>query len=425
MRDLAAWLDYISTQHTQEIAMGLARSREVAQRLGLQRVAPKQLTIAGTNGKGSTALFAQALLKAQGHRVGTALSPHLLRFNERVLLQGEEASDAALCAAFAAVEAARGEIPLTYYEYSVLAALWLFRRAQLDVCVLEIGLGGRLDTINLLDPDVAVITNIGLDHQSYLGDTLEAIGAEKVAICRPGKPVVLGHDQMPAAVYEALDHFGIVGECAITQYGRDYWRTGCTGEGGLRVSFADKASLVSSKMPSIAPHNVAVASAAVSALTAHPTDTEFDFAVSDALNPGRAELTNYDGLPVVLDVAHNPAGARFLASQLAEQFPSHRFVACAGFLADKDAAGVCTALGSCVRQWVITSTQGTRAMAAQAAAEAAGLDDAIVEPGFVEAVSRARDACMGTDMMLVVGSFYQVQAMREFLLKADNIRQYE
>lgn len=435
MRDLAAWLDFISAQHTLEIAMGLARSREVAQRLGVQRVAPKQLIIAGTNGKGSTALFAQALLIAQGHRVGTTLSPHLERFNERVLLQGEEVDDAALCAAFAAVEEARREIPLTYYEYSVLAALWLFRRAQLDVCVLEIGLGGRLDTINLLDADVAVITNIGLDHQSYLGETLEAIGAEKVAICRPGSPVILGHPQMPASVYEALAALDLVSGGVVSprrvapgrlspgqvvQYGRHFWRAGEAG-GGWSVQFADEVALESSQVPAIAQHNAAVASAAVSALTTHPTNAEFDRAVGAATNPGRAELSSYAGVPVLLDVAHNPAGATFLANQLSERYPGRRFVACAGFLADKDAAGVCAALRSQVRQWVITSTRGSRAMPAAAAARACGVQDAIVEPGFAEAVHRAHDACVGTDMMLVVGSFYQVQAMREFLLKADNI----
>ena len=143
--------------------MGLARSREVAERLDVLRLAPTQIIVAGTNGKGSTALFTQALLIAQGRRVGTTLSPHLARFNERVLLQGEEATDQSLCEAFAAVEAVRGDVPLTYYEYAVLATAWLFRQAQLDACVLEVGLGGRLDSINLFDADVAVITNIGLD----------------------------------------------------------------------------------------------------------------------------------------------------------------------------------------------------------------------------------------------------------------------
>ena len=395
--------------------MGLARSREVAQRLDVLRLAPKQIIVAGTNGKGSTALFAQALLIAQGKRVGTTLSPHLARFNERVLLQGAQATDQSLCEAFAAVEAVREDVPLTYYEYAVLAAAWLFRRAQLDVCVLEVGLGGRLDAINLFDADVAVITNIGLDHQSYLGDTLDAIGAEKVAVCRQRQPVVLGHPQMPASVYEALADSG----SAIQQYGRDYWRgTGV----GLTVHFADSAPLHSSQEPQIAPHNAATATAAVAALGRRPTQAELHQAATKAINPGRAELRSYRGVPVVLDVAHNPAGAAFLATQLQERFPERRFVACAGFLADKDVAGICRALQAPVARWVITATAGGRGLSAQAAAQATGLEQPIIEANFGSAVERAHALGAGADMMLlIVGSFYQVQAMREFLRKADNI----
>lgn len=422
MRDLAGWLSYISTQHKQEIALGLTRSRAVAQRLGVARVAPLQLVVAGTNGKGSTALFAESLLQAQGLRVGTALSPHLARFNERVRLAGVEVSDDRLCEAFRAVEAAREEIPLTYYEYAVLAALWSFQQAQLDACVLEIGLGGRLDTINLLDADVGVITNIGLDHQDLLGDTLEAIGAEKVAICRPGRPAVLGHPQMPNSVYEFLGNLG----CPSSQYGRDFWLPQMTtpipsAGGGVAVEFATGERLLCSSTPSIAPHNVAVATAAVRLLTQPPTQAQFDAAISAAVNPGRAEQVEYDGIDVVLDVAHNPAGAAFLTEQLTRRYPGRRFVACAGFLMGKDAAGVCAELDPLVKRWVITATGGERGLPAAAAAAASQLPEVDVESDFVQAIATAHMACIEDDILLVVGSFYQVQAMREFLRKADKI----
>src|SRR5688572_8428365 len=199
-RTLPDWLDYIERQHPKSIDMGLQRVREVAQRLGLKRPARKVITIGGTNGKGSTVAFIEAIARAAGWRVGAYTSPHLLRYNERVRIDGVDADDAALVAGFEAIEAARGEVPLTYFEYGTLAALWLFERARLDLALLEVGLGGRLDATNLVDADVAVITTVDLDHQDWLGNDRESIGAEKAGIVRAWKPLVLGEDDPPASV---------------------------------------------------------------------------------------------------------------------------------------------------------------------------------------------------------------------------------
>ncbi|MFN3311477.1 MAG: bifunctional folylpolyglutamate synthase/dihydrofolate synthase, partial [Thermomonas sp.] len=168
-RTLADWLAFIERQHPNAIAMGLERVRAVAARLGLQHPAARVVTVGGTNGKGSTVAFIDAIARAQGLRVATYTSPHLLRFNERIRIDGCEVEDAALIEGFAAVEAARGETPLTYFEYATLCALWLFQRAGLDLAVLEVGLGGRLDAVNLVDADAAVITTVDLDHQDWLG----------------------------------------------------------------------------------------------------------------------------------------------------------------------------------------------------------------------------------------------------------------
>jgi len=211
-RTLADWLEYIERQHPKSIDMGLERVREVAARMELERPAEWVITVAGTNGKGSTVAFLEAIAREAGWSVGAYTSPHLLAYNERVRIDGRDAEDADLVAAFEAVEAARGGTLLTYFEYGTLAALWLFQRAGLELAILEVGLGGRLDATNLVDPDVAVVTTVDLDHQDWLGEDRESIGLEKAGIARAWKPLVLGDDDPPASV---LRHAYAIGASAI------------------------------------------------------------------------------------------------------------------------------------------------------------------------------------------------------------------
>jgi len=201
-RTLADWLAYLEQLHPTAIDMGLERSHQVAQRLGLHRPAPRVVTVTGTNGKGSTCAFLASLLRAQGLKVGVYSSPHLLAYNERVQIDGVDASDDALCEAFVAVEAARGETSLTYFEMGTLAAFWLFERSGLDAVVLEVGLGGRLDAVNLVDADLALVTSIGIDHADWLGDTRESVAFEKAGIFRAGKPALCGDLDPPAPLVE-------------------------------------------------------------------------------------------------------------------------------------------------------------------------------------------------------------------------------
>lgn len=217
-RSLADWLSYLEQLHPTAIDMGLERVRVVADRLGLTRPAPKVITVTGTNGKGSTCTFLAALLSGQGLRVGVYSSPHLLRYNERVRIAGEQAGDDQLCVAFEAVEQARGEVSLTYFEMGTLAAFWLFERAQLDAAVLEVGLGGRLDAVNLVDADVAVITNVGLDHAEWLGTTRDSVATEKAGIMRTGRPVVCGDLQPPLPLLQRARQLG----APLSLRGRDY-----------------------------------------------------------------------------------------------------------------------------------------------------------------------------------------------------------
>lgn len=217
-RTLGDWLAYLEQLHPSAIDMGLARSQEVASRMGLGKPAPRVITVTGTNGKGSTCAFVASLLRAQGLTVGVYNSPHLLRYNERVQINGVEATDAQLCEAFAAVDAGRGEISLTYFEVGTLAAFWLFQRADLDAVVLEVGLGGRLDTVNLVDADVALVTSIGVDHADYLGNTRESVAFEKAGIFRQGAPALCGDLNPPQPLLDKVRELN----CPLFLRGRDF-----------------------------------------------------------------------------------------------------------------------------------------------------------------------------------------------------------
>ncbi|WP_256202411.1 bifunctional folylpolyglutamate synthase/dihydrofolate synthase, partial [Stenotrophomonas pictorum] len=216
---LEQWLAHIEQQHPQNIAMGLERVREVAQRMPPGQPAERSIVVGGTNGKGSTVAFIESIARAAGWRVGAYTSPHLLRYNERVRIDGQDVDDATLVAGFNAVEDARGDTPLTYFEYGTLCALWVFAQAGLDLAVLEVGLGGRLDAVNLIDADVAVITTVDIDHADWLGNDRETIGAEKAGIIRGWKPVILGEIDPPSSV---LRRAYVLGANAI-RFGSDFF----------------------------------------------------------------------------------------------------------------------------------------------------------------------------------------------------------
>jgi len=357
--------------------MGLARVARVAEALGFaapdRRPAPRTIIVAGTNGKGSTTLFAEALLLAAGLKVGTTISPHIHRFNERIRVDGQEVDDDVLCAAFAAVEAARGEITLTYFEFSALVAFSVFRSAGVDVAVLEVGLGGRLDAMNLVGADVAIITSIGLDHEAFLGSDLEGIGREKAGVMRPGRPVVVGSDvtrSVSATAEQLLCSLRIMGRDFHVLQSTDAW---CWSD--ATQTFAD--------LPwgDLAPYNCALAIAGVQALMP-VTEAMVRRALALATLPGRLEAWHLAKTRILVDVAHNPAGAAFLARLIETRYPGARFVVLLGMLSDKDASGVPATLGPLVRKWVCVPTRGPRGQSGAALAErlAPGLAEASVAP---------------------------------------------
>jgi dihydrofolate synthase/folylpolyglutamate synthase len=409
--NLDAWLAHQQMQHPNAIALGLDRVRVIAQRLGLTRPAAHVITVAGTNGKGSTVAFIEAIARSAGLRVGAYTSPHLLRYNERVRIDGVDADDDALVAAFERIETARlaGDepIPLTYFEYGTLAALLLFEHARLDLAILEVGLGGRLDAVNIVDADVAVITTVDLDHQDWLGVDRESIGLEKAGVMRAGKPVVLAEHDPPASV---LRHAYRIGAAAI-RAGCDYlvddlhggwrWR-----EPGYAIDLPEPAL--------VAPVQRANAAAAIAALRALDIDiqgTAIVEGIRAARLPARLQAFVRDGVEIVIDVAHNPQAARQLAEWLAAHPPAGTTLAVFSALADKDLTGIVAPLIDLVTGWWLCGLHDTpRGLSGAALAERlreslAG-HEVVALAGVGEALDAARGNATTGDRILVFGSFH-------------------
>lgn len=409
-RSLDSWLDHIQQQHVRPIDMGLDRVRRVAEAMALPAPARHVITVGGTNGKGSTVAFVEAIARAAGWRVGAYTSPHLQRYNERVRIDGAEAGDDALCEAFEAVEAARGDTPLTYFEYGTLAALWLFARADLDLAVLEVGLGGRLDAVNLVDPDVAVITTVDLDHQEWLGTDREAIGLEKAGIMRPWRPVVLGERDPPASV---LRRAYAIGASAI-RAGCDYLY-GAVGEGW---AWREPGFELSLPMPAlVAPAQLDNAAAAIAALRALPVDLPvqaYADGVAAARVAGRLQRIERDGVELVLDVGHNPQALGQVTAWLARHPVPGRTLAVFAALGDKDIAALAAPLAPVVSAWWLAGLDADTPRGLDADGLAGrlsgvpGLADVRLAGNVVAALDAALgEATMG-DRVLVYGSFHTV-----------------
>ena len=418
--DLSQWLEYIQRQHPESIELGLDRVREVATRLGLGRPAAQVITVAGTNGKGSTVAFIEAIARAGGWKVGAYTSPHLLRYNERVRIEAEEVADDALVAAFAVVEAARGDTPLTYFEFGTLAALWLFQRASLDLVVLEVGLGGRLDAVNLVDADVAVVTTVDIDHTGWLGSDRESIGREKAGIARAWKPLVLGEVDPPSSV---LRHAYAIGANAI-RLGSDFFHEPVDAAHWRWREVGAELRLPAPRLA--APPQRANASTAIAALRALPRalpEAAFAQGVATATLPGRLQCLQRDGVEIVLDVAHNPQAARELAAWLRRRSPAPT-VAVFAALADKDAAGMVQALAGQVGHWYLAGLeqagrgQDVEHLVARLDGTVAGVATGVSsgDARVADALDRAIAAASPAGRVLVFGSFHTVaealQALR-------------
>jgi dihydrofolate synthase / folylpolyglutamate synthase len=440
-RTLAQWLARIQQLHPQEIDLGLDRVKTVADRLLLNKPAPLVITVAGTNGKGSNVATLDAIFRAEGLRVGSYTSPHLMHYNERVCLQGIPVADQLLVAAFESIEAARMEVSLSYFEFGTLAALLIFQQSALDVAVLEVGMGGRLDAVNIIDADIVVVSGIDLDHQEWLGDTREAIAREKAGVFRAGIPVVCGESQPPQSLLDAA----AVLNCPVylpgglyrwaadesTQSGSAWhWEGRCLADGALVPL-----SLAHLIKPRLALCNVASAlqAAALSGLLAKAVSDPqgWQRRLNETLRllqlAGRQQWMAIPGSQhkVMVDVAHNPQSARALAERLqqerADRLAQGHIRACnirmvVAMMADKDHQGFYLALQKQVDFWYSASFDLARCLPSaslaakwQQVAANTGTDiDIQVFNSVVQAFDYAHEQSCEHDILVVCGSFITV-----------------
>ena len=408
---LKSWLARLERAHPSAIELGLARVARVRDAMGLSPAFPVIL-VGGTNGKGSACAYLEAILRAQGYRTGLYTSPHLLRYNERVRIDGEATSDAEIVAGLGAVEAARGEVSLTYFEHGTLAAMWQFVRAGVEVAILEVGLGGRLDAVNVFEPAVSIVTTVDLDHQAWLGDTREAIGFEKAGIFRAGKPAICGDADPPQSL---LDHAHAI-DASLLRAGGDFSFVLSGGAWHFRMGEIELADL---PLPALAgAYQLANAASTLAGLSALSETLPVSLAaihagLENVRLPGRFQRIA-SAVEIVLDVAHNPQSARALADNLRICPARGKNLAVFALLADKDADGVIEPLKNCFDAWFVAGLAGERGQAGAGLAErvrsrVAGPVEAFDDP--LSAFQAAKLQAGEGDRITVFGSFYTVAAV--------------
>jgi dihydrofolate synthase/folylpolyglutamate synthase len=420
-RTLAEWLDHQAGQHPRAIDLGLGRLNEVLARLEWRRPPVSVVTVAGTNGKGSVVATCAAILAAAGLRIGTFTSPHLRDYRERIRIGDQLVDEHSLIGAFERIEAARGEVGLTFFEYNTLAALLILEQARLDAWILEVGMGGRLDAVNVVDADVAVVVSIGFDHMQFLGQSLESIGREKAGIFRRGKTAILGSRRMPAVVASTALRVGAALRRLGTEF--DYARA-ADDTWAYHGPRWDLASLPPPSLRGATQYdNAATAIAAVEALELRAPVRAA--AVAEGLRAVRLvgrfqaiEPKSPDRPQWILDVAHNPDAARVLAENLRAWPASGRTLAICGILTDKDAAGIVAALRGAIDAWLFVTTEGDRGTSGQALA--ARVAPQLAAPSSTydsidSACAAAIDGAGAGDRIVVCGSFHTVGPALDWL----------
>ena len=405
---LNKWLALLETFSPQEIVLGLERIEVMLQRMRLQ-MPGTVFHVAGTNGKGSSVAMLEALLRTTGRRVGCYTSPHLQNYNERIRVDGVDASDAEIIAAFEAVEALREDLPLTYFEFGTLAALQVFAQSAVEIAVLEVGMGGRLDAVNAVQPSASLITNIALDHCAWLGNTIEAIAAEKAGIMRPGKPVVFGAADLPQSIVAAATS----SQARLLAAQRDYHWSEHQGGWNWRGTGRELQELGRPSLPgAMQVQNAAGVLALLEAAGFHALldKTTVERAFSGLHIAGRMqEIDN----KWILDVAHNPAAATALAATVAARESRGRTVIILGMLDDKDVEGFVTAFKAIADTWIAVTAHSPRAIPVKVLAQrvANTADRAcLVADTLDAALERAAELTGPDDRVLVTGSFYVVGA---------------
>lgn len=415
---LEQWLQRLETIHPAAVELGLERVSTVAHALALLPVTQPVITVAGTNGKGSTVAVLESLLQESGYRVGTFTSPHFLNFNERIRVAGVEASDAEIIAAFAAIDEARGEVSLTYFEFAALAALLVFKASALDILVLEVGLGGRLDAVNMVDASVAVITSIDLDHQGWLGDSRGEIAREKAGILREGIPVVVADPNPPAELLHCITEVNarpalFLGKQFTLATGQGEWRAVVQGLNG------EPRALAAQKCGSMLPENICAAVQATLLLGIAVSDEGISRALACAAPVGRRQYERIEGRDYVLDVAHNPAAVRKLLEYLRGTPCEGKTIGLFSVMSDKDLQSIVDAAAGHFDAWFLAD-QPNNERACSAADIAAVLSEAgqamiSLSKNLRQAFRRAQTIMNAGDRLVVFGSFTTVAGVLPLL----------
>ncbi len=415
-KQLQAWLRKLEAMQPDRIELGLDRIKTVARAAGLDRPGFRIVTVAGTNGKGSTVAYIDSVLRRSGFVTGVYTSPHFIDFTERVVVDTRQASASHLCEAFDFIELSREQIDLTYFEFTTLAAIYCFAKAGIDVAILEVGLGGRLDAVNAWDSEVACISSIGIDHTDWLGDDRESIGREKAGVARSGCSLVCGERNLPASVTAVATEAGaelvLVDEhFSVTSADNNRWHY----QGPYGELFLQPARMAGRWVPD----NAAVAVCASSLfLGRQPSAEAVQGALDEVVLAGRMQQFRYRGIDVLLDVAHNPAAAAMLASYL--DIEAHnRVVAVFGCMQDKDAAAVLAELKSVFDNWYITEIDYPRAMPGARLAEIAGADDSAIFGSVISAFEAAVAQSRAGDLVVVLGSFHVVGPVLQHLREVN------
>jgi len=414
---LKGWLDWQESLHPLAIDLGLERAALVFHALNPDYLKPPTITVAGTNGKGSCIAYLEAIYRAQGYRVGAYSSPHILKYNERIKIDGKPVSDELICEAFARIESVRGNTSLSYFEFGTLAALDIFRRSDLDIQLLEVGLGGRLDAVNIVDPDVSLISSIGIDHVDWLGETREAIGQEKAGIFRAKTPAIVGDCDPPKSLLQSATDKDARLYCINKDFGFNKQTATWNWFAGTRhISQLPEPGLKGE-------HQYRNASAAILAVQLLSkilpvSDSSIRIGLKNIQLLGRFQLIN-DKIPVLLDVGHNPEAVKTLFDYLSTAFHGKRIHAIFSMMKDKDIAGVLEIMNPVVYDWFFAPLANPRAatetLMREIFSESPVTRVSFGFTGFAEAFNAAKTQAQEDDLLLVFGSFFLVSdCLNEF-----------
>lgn len=420
---LQGWLDWQETYHPRVIDLGLERAAGVYRKLVKKNNKTLTITVAGTNGKGSCIAFLEAILSAAGYRVGAYTSPHIIKYNERIKVAGAQVADAEICQAFERIEAVRNNTSLSYFEFSTLAALDIFSRSDLDVQLLEVGLGGRLDAVNIVDPEVAIITSISIDHCDWLGETRELIGREKAGIYRSGVPAVIGDPNPPDSLFQCAEEKHTPLFC----FGEHFnYRRQCH-----HWTWADDQGRLLEDLPAPAlsgDHQYINAATVIQALRLvedklSVSEAAIKQGLSEVRLSGRYQVIDAS-VPVLLDVAHNPLAAQKLVEYLQQNFSEKKIHAVFAMMKDKDLRAVIETVKPVVFDWYVSPLKNPRTAdreMVESAFQEAGVSQVYSGFGnFSETYAACVQAAEKDDLIVIFGSFFLVS---EFLLERQAIEE--